>query len=108
MVSTGVAPGSRYSRRHVAAWPALFVAPLAFAINLAATYPLVPWVCAHQRHAVLHVVEAVFLVIALFGMWHGARLWREHAGAKAADAGDHGSQRHFLGVISTFTSALFA
>src|SRR3569832_2478496 len=88
----------RYSWRFLHAWPALFVAPIAFAINLAIAYPLVPWACAHQQHILLHLVNAVFLLVALFGVWHGWRLWRAHASAAGSDAGDHASQEQFLGV----------
>lgn len=104
----GDGPSIRYSRRHLHAWPALFIAPVAFAINLTIAYPLVPWACAHQQHIVLHLVYAVFLLVALFGVWHGWRLWHAHASAEGSDAGDHASQQQFLGMTGTLTSAIFA
>ena len=88
-------------------WPALFVAPLAFSINLVITYALVNWVCAHQRHGVLHLVEAIFLLIALAGTIQGVRVWRALRAPATSDAGDRSAQRHFLGLTGTLLSALF-
>ncbi|HZQ62197.1 MAG TPA: hypothetical protein VFC24_12655 [Casimicrobiaceae bacterium] len=105
---SGVAHSPRHSQRHLHAWPALFVAPVAFAVNLGVTYPLVPWVCAHQQAGVLHVAEIVFLLVGLFGVWHGWRLWRAHRAAPGSDAGDHGSQQQFLAIIGTLASAIFS
>jgi hypothetical protein len=99
---------ARPSSRSLHAWPALFLAPLAFTVNLVITYPLVPWACAHQKQGVVHVVEALFLLIALAGVIHGWRLWQAHAAARGADAGDHASQRQFLGITGTLTSAIAA
>ena len=90
------------------AWPALYVAPIAFFTNLLITYPLVPAVCANQHHAVLHVIEAVFLVITLAGAWYGARIWKRRPEPGKSDAGDPDSQQHFLGLVGTFTSLLVA
>lgn len=89
------------------AWPALYVAPIAFFVNLFITYPLVPAVCGNQEHLLLHVVEAVFLAIALAGVWFGARLWHRRPEPGRSDAGDLGAQQHFLGMVGTFTSLLF-
>jgi len=93
---------------HLRAWPALFVAPIAFAVNLAASYPLVPWSCAHQQSIVLHATEIVFLLIALYGASHGWRLWQAHRNARGSDAGDRASQEQFLGIIGTLASAIFS
>ena len=90
------------------AWPALYIAPIAFFTNLFITYPLVPAVCGNQKHALLHVTEAVFLVIALAGVWYAVRLWRVRRAPGKSDAGDHNAQQHFLGIVGTFTSLLFA
>jgi len=97
-----------YSDRHLAAWPALYVAALSFAFNLGVNYPLVEWSCAHQQHALEHIVHAICLAIALWGTWHGWRLWQAHRDATGSDAGDHPTQRQFLGLIGTFASALFS
>lgn len=97
-----------HPRPHLRAWPALLVAPIAFMVNLIITYPLVPWVCAHQAGFVLHLTEAVFLVIALVGAWHGLRLWHAHRAAAGSDAGDRATQEQLLGIIGTLTSAIFS
>ncbi len=96
------------AHRQLAAWPGLFVAPIAFFVNLFITYPLVPWVCGNQHHGVLHAVDAIFLAVALFGVWHAARVWRARQAPIRSDAGDHASQQHFLGVTGTLASAIFA
>ncbi|HKP66528.1 MAG TPA: hypothetical protein VJX31_07865 [Casimicrobiaceae bacterium] len=44
-------------------WLAIVGAPIALLSSISATYALVPWACAHQRHGVLDVV----IVIALVG-----------------------------------------
>lgn len=108
MRSAEDAPTIRYSRRHLAAWPGLFVAAVAFAFNLGISYPLVIWSCNHQQHAIMHVVHAVFLVIALWGAWHGWRLWQAHRNAPGSDAGDHASQGQLLGMIGALASAIFS
>ena len=88
-------------------WPALYVAPIAFMANLIITYPMVPWVCGNQHHALLHLVDAVFLLIALAGTWHGLRVWRARPAPARSDAGDHKAQQHFLAITGTLLSALF-
>ena len=101
-------PAVRYSRRPVATWPGLFVAALAFGIDLGISYPLVTWSCNHQQHAIMHVVHAIFLAIALWGTWHGWRVWQVRRDAAGSDAGDRASQEHFLGMIGASMSAIFA
>lgn len=44
-------------------WLAIVGAPIALLSSISASYALVPWACAHQRHGVLDVV----IVIALAG-----------------------------------------
>lgn len=98
----------RRVHRHLTTWPGLFVAPLAFFVNLFITYPMVPWVCGNQRHGVLHLVEAIFLAIALFGAWQAARVWRARGAPIRSDAGDHAAVQHFLGLLGTLVSGIFA
>lgn len=104
----GEGPSLGNSARHLRAAPGLFVAPVAFALNLILTYALVPWACAHQQHIVLHLTELLFLFVALFGVWHGWRVWQAHRHATGSDAGDHASQEQLLGIVGTLASALFS
>lgn len=69
-------------------WLGLGLPPLAWVIQAAVNYALVPWLCRWERGTLLiHAVSAVALLLALVGMglsWHE---WRRHGGGSLLAAG---------------------
>ena len=61
-------------------WLAIVGTPIALLTSISATYALVPWACAHQRHGVLDVVIVIALLGTLLAIaLEVARLRRRHA-----------------------------
>ena len=49
-------------------WLAIVGAPIALLSSISASYALVPWACAHQRHGVLDGVIVIALVTTLLAV----------------------------------------
>jgi len=87
-------------------WPGLFVAPLLFLTSLAVGYALVPLACDTQHPVVLHVATGLAFVLgALITAYEGIA-WRRAGRDRREDAGDVGTQHHFLAGVATLLAAL--
>jgi len=62
-------------------WLAIVGAPIALLSAISASYALVPWACANQRHGVLDVVIVIALVATLVAVALEAMRLRRGSGA---------------------------
>jgi hypothetical protein len=90
---------SAEERQNVMLIGGVLTGPLALLTDLLASFVLVPWVCANRWQPALHVVNFVFLAIALGSAWVA---WQNR--------GDGGTERYgpFLAEIGLAVSALSA
>ena len=88
-------------------WAGIFAGPVAWALDLEASYALVQWTCATQRMDVLHAVSVVALVITMGG---AALSWMalQHARGMPMDAGSERARARFMAVLGLSASLLFA
>jgi hypothetical protein len=88
-------------------WAGILAGPIAFAVNLTATYAMVKWTCAADRQATLHLVSIVMLAVVGVGSWIS---WRalQHAPAVQTDAGSPEARARFMALLGLASSALFA
>src|SRR5206468_3635883 len=99
MTTTPVAQDVPKRGRSMALWAGVIGAPMVWAVQLQVIYALGQWACGSERYVVLHVLSAVFLVLALVGAVLG---WRDYraAGEGSPDETDGGpvARTRFLGA----------
>jgi|SRR5581483_3418670 len=88
-------------------WPAILIPPIAFLTLLSGNYALVPWACATEARAPLHVASAVALAVALFGHVVAWREWRDLGMERPDDKAERLSWLRLLAVIGIMQSGLF-
>jgi hypothetical protein len=93
--------------RHLQAlWAGLLLPPVAFLANLEIAYALVPAACASRDPLPLHLVNAVWLVVAIVGGLIAWRTW-DAVGRRWPDGEDAPVGRsRFLAGIAVLLSGL--
>ena len=90
-------------------WLAIVGAPIVLLGSISATYALVPWACAHQRHGVLDVVIVIAFVGTLLAVaLEAARLRRSDAHDSPESARDRLLAQIGVGVGVLCALALLA
>jgi hypothetical protein len=89
-------------------WIGLFLAPAAFFARLQIAYVLVPWACVTGGRAWLHLVDILAVAMAVAGGVIAWSVHRESGDDSRPDGADALSRGRFLGLVGTWTSALFA
>ena len=94
--------------RSVALWAGVIGAPAAWAIQLEIGYALAPWTCKSQNYFVLHIVTAIFVLLALIGAALSYRDWKL-AGRGSPEETDGGptARTRFQGALGMVVSVLF-
>lgn len=90
-----------------ALWTGLLLAPAAFLLNLEVAYALVPAACASSTRVLVHLVHAVCLLLAAFGVLTAGRMWRLTGETWPGEAGGRLSRSRFMAGIGLLTSLLF-
>jgi hypothetical protein len=88
-------------------WTGILAGPIAWGIDLEASYALVHWTCTTQRVDVLHGISVLALLITAGG---AAVSWLALQEARRAQM-DDGSERaraRFMAILGISTSVLFA
>jgi hypothetical protein len=99
-------------------WAGVIGAPMAWGVQLQIGYALVPWVCEHGHHYLLHLTTIVF---ALTSIVCGFVCYRYrnppgHVGSESPRSPSHtGSEQedvpgrtYFLAILGALSSGLFA
>ena len=89
-------------------WIGLFLAPAVFFARLQIAYVIVPWACVTGGRVWLHLVDILAVALALAGGWIAWSVDRASTGNSRPDGADAISRGRFLGLVGTWTSALFA
>jgi len=88
-------------------WTGILAAPLAFALNLTATYALVKWSCAADRAGVLHLISLVALFIVLAGASVSWIALQHSPAAVETDEGTPPARARFMALLGLASSAFF-
>jgi hypothetical protein len=89
-------------------WSGILAGPMAWAIDLTASYALVKWVCATRDYAVLHAITIGALAIVAVGAAISWLALQESRAAVPTDGGEPRQRAHFMAVLGLTVSALFA
>lgn len=89
-------------------WIGLFLAPAVFFARLQLAYVIVPWACVTGGRGWLHLVDILAVALALAGGWIAWSVHRASTENSRSDGADAISRGRFLGLVGTWTSALFA
>jgi hypothetical protein len=85
-------------------WFALLVAPMLALADQTISFAAVGWACAHQHHAVVHAVHALFFAAAAIGTAAAWQYWRTTL--PLATGGEPPARRYFLAGLATASGAL--
>jgi hypothetical protein len=89
-------------------WSGILAGPVAWAVDLTASYALVKWVCASRGYSVLHGITIGALVIVGAGFLLSWLVFQQTR-QDAPDDGGHPRQRaRFMAILGMTTNALFA
>jgi len=85
----------------------LVIGPLAWGTDQIVTYALVQHTCSTGHHYVLHVMTAVFFVVAIAG---ALMSWRQYSQFRAGndEGGSPFDRSHFLALLGVLSSLGFA
>jgi len=89
-------------------WTGILAGPLAWALDLTASYALVKWVCTTRIYGILHAVSLLALAIVCVG---GVVAWTalQHTDPKlATDDGLPRARARFMAILGLTISTLFA
>jgi hypothetical protein len=89
-------------------WAAFIAAPLAWLIDLEASYATVDWACAHDRRAVLFLFPLACLAIIAVAAWVSRSIWDDLGRDTSLDGASVKDRTRFLAVIALMMCATFA
>jgi hypothetical protein len=89
-------------------WTGLLAGPVAWALDLTASYALVKWTCSNQREPVLHGISVLALLIVAGGALVSFAAWRQTAADTPTDGGAPRQRAHFMAILGLTSNALFA
>jgi len=87
---------------------AFFAAPLAWLIDLEASYAIVPWACAHGRRGVLFVIPTACLALIAIGSSICWSAWSTLRRQSALDGGSVADRNSFIALLGLLMHATFA
>jgi hypothetical protein len=90
----------------LALWSGILAGPIAWAIDLEASYALVHWTCFTRRIDVLHAISVGALLLTALGAGISWIAW-QHARALPADD-DEIARARFMAMLGMWTALLFA
>ena len=90
-----------------ALWTGVLLAPFAFLSNLQISYMLVLWACASGQVLWLHVVSALWLLVALFGAFIAWRNWGRAGREWRSEGGSSVARSRFMAIVGLLMSVLF-
>ena len=88
-------------------WTGILAGPIAWAIDLEASYALVHWICATQRMDVLHAITLGALLITAAGFAISWRALQQATHAATTDRGER-ARAAFMALLGLASSVLFA
>lgn len=94
-----------HGREEFALWRSLLGAPVLWLVQFQTNYTLVPWTCKHGKFFLIHIVSAVFLVMAIF---LGASAFRKMKSQQIASSGEMDAVGDFMLLLGVLLSALFS
>jgi hypothetical protein len=96
------------SPRGIAAqWLGLLAGPVAWAVDLTASYSLVKWTCGSQHTSVLHLIDFAAVIVIAAGAWASWTALRAAPGAARLDGGAPFDRGRFMAILGLVVCALF-
>ena len=92
----------------LALWSGIFAGPVAWALDLLASYAIVRWVCAQGHHLLLHAIPVVALLLVALGTALSWGALRATSGTSRTDGGQPPERARFMAIVGLMSSALFA
>jgi len=89
-------------------WTGILAGPVAWALDLTASYALVKWICATRHDGVLHAITAGALALVCGGAALSWIALQRTAGATPTDGGGSRQRARFMAILGLTSSALFA
>jgi len=89
-------------------WSGILAGPVAWALDLGASYALVKWVCATRGYSVLHGITAAALAIVAAGAVVSWLAFQQTRTDGATDGGRPRQRARFMATLGLASSALFA
>jgi hypothetical protein len=89
-------------------WSGILAGPIAWALDLLASYALVKWVCASRGYGALHGVTLAALAIVAGGAVVSWRALRQTQADQKTDGGRPRERARFMAVLGLTLCALFA
>jgi hypothetical protein len=89
-------------------WFAFLAAPLAWLIDLEASYAIVDWACAHDRRSVLFLIPSACLAVIAVAGWLCWSAWNELRPTADFEGGTVKDRSRFLAAIGLLMSVTFA
>jgi hypothetical protein len=89
-------------------WSGILAGPVAWAVDLTASYALVKWVCATRGYGVLHAITVLALAVVGGGAVLSWLALQQTRADVPTDGGRPRQRARFMAVLGLATSALFA
>jgi hypothetical protein len=105
---TELAPGDLRWLSPLPLWAGILAGPVAWAVDLSASYALVKWTCASQREAVLHLITLASLLVIVGGAVVSWVALQHTAADVPTDGGGPRQRARFMAILGLASSALFA
>jgi hypothetical protein len=91
-----------------ALWISALGGPVAFLVNLQASYTMVDWACNTGHDWAVHVAHVIALMLAVAAALLGLALWRRVGREWPDSGGSSASRSRLLAAIGALGGALFA
>jgi phosphoglycerol transferase MdoB-like AlkP superfamily enzyme len=89
-------------------WTGILAGPIAWALDLMASYAVVKWVCHTQRYAVLPLITIASLVVVIAAAAISWTALMRTASDTPTDGGRPRQRARFMAVLGLASCALFA
>jgi hypothetical protein len=89
-------------------WTGIFAGPIAWAVDLTASYALVKWTCLSQREAWLHAITIAALATIAGGAMLSFFALQATAEDQPEDGGRPRQRARFMAILGLTACALFA
>jgi hypothetical protein len=88
-------------------WTGILAGPIAWALDLTASYALVKWTCLSQRESLLHGITIAALAIVAIGAAFSFLALQATAGDEPEDGGRPRQRARFMAMLGLALCALF-
>jgi len=95
------------ARENAALWVAVLGSAIIWFVQMQTSYSLLNWACSSQRNWPLHVVSALFLVLAAVPGFVGWKAWRANAGSETERKSRGAGRRRFMAMLGMMLTAIF-